>query len=99
MGKMNNLTIKGQVTIPKDVRELLGLKPGEPVAFDRNSAGEVVIRKGQVSAEERARRRAEMRARLDHVAAKYAHLRTGRTADEYMAELREPLPAPNPEDV
>lgn len=99
MTKMSNLTVKGQVTIPKDVRDLLGLRPGEPVAFDRNAAGDVVIRKGEVTAAERARRRADMRARLDHVARKYAHLRTGRDTDEYMAELREPLPTPDPEDV
>lgn len=92
MGKLSKLTVKGQVTIPKDVRDLLGVRPGEPVEFDRNAAGEVVIRKPELSAEERARRRAEMRARLDHVSRKFTHLRTGQTTDEYMAEIREPLP-------
>jgi antitoxin PrlF len=45
MSKQSNLTVKGQVTIPKDVRDALGLKPGEPVEFDWNAAGEAVIRK------------------------------------------------------
>ena len=39
------MTTKGQVTIPKRVRDELGLKPGRPVDFDINAAGEVVIRK------------------------------------------------------
>ncbi len=39
------MTTKGQVTIPKRVRDELGLKPGRPVDFDINDAGEVVIRK------------------------------------------------------
>jgi antitoxin PrlF len=30
---MSNLTSKGQVTIPKEVREHLGLRPGDAVEF------------------------------------------------------------------
>ena len=45
MGKCTNLTVKGQVTIPKDVRDALGLKPGDAVEFDWNANGEAVIRK------------------------------------------------------
>ena len=41
------MTTKGQVTIPKRVRDELGLKPGRPVEFDVNAAGEVVIRKSK----------------------------------------------------
>jgi len=37
------LTVKGQVTIPKPIRDALGLKPGMPVDFAVNPAGEVVI--------------------------------------------------------
>ncbi len=37
------LTVKGQVTIPKQVRDALGLKPGMPVDFAVNQDGEVVI--------------------------------------------------------
>ena len=39
-----NLTTKGQVTIPKRVRDALHLRPGMPVEFFVNPAGEVVIR-------------------------------------------------------
>ena len=38
------LTIKGQVTIPKQIRDALGLKPGMPVDFAVNDDGQVVIR-------------------------------------------------------
>lgn len=38
------LTGKGQVTIPKIVRDYLGLKPGIAVTFERLNTGEVVLR-------------------------------------------------------
>lgn len=38
-----NLTSKGQVTIPKQIRDALHLQPGMPVEFEVNGAGEVVI--------------------------------------------------------
>ena len=37
------LTTKGQVTIPKEVRDLLGLKPGSRVEFKLASDGNVVV--------------------------------------------------------
>ena len=37
------LTSKGQVTIPKRIRDELHLLPGAPVAFSVNAAGEVVL--------------------------------------------------------
>lgn len=37
------LSVKGQVTIPKQIRDALGLKPGMPVDFAVNQEGEVVI--------------------------------------------------------
>ena len=39
------MTVKGQVTVPKKVREALRLSPGEGVDFDVNCEGEVVVRK------------------------------------------------------
>jgi len=41
------LTIKGQVTIPKQIRDALGLKPGMPVDFAVNDEGEVVIHRAK----------------------------------------------------
>jgi antitoxin PrlF len=39
-----NLTSKGQVTVPKTVRDYLGLKPGAAVTFERLQGGEIAIR-------------------------------------------------------
>jgi antitoxin PrlF len=39
------MTVKGQVTIPKKVREALRLIPGDSVDFDVNPAGQVVVQK------------------------------------------------------
>jgi len=37
------LTSKGQVTIPKRIRDAMHLVPGTPVEFSVNAAGEVVL--------------------------------------------------------
>lgn len=39
------ITVKGQVTIPKRVREALHLAPGDAVDFDVNREGQVIVRK------------------------------------------------------
>lgn len=39
------VTVKGQVTIPKPVRDRLGLTPGSKVEFEIDPAGHVTLRK------------------------------------------------------
>ena len=39
------LTIKGQVTIPKPIRDAMGLTPGSAIDFAVNRNGEVVLHK------------------------------------------------------
>ena len=51
------ITIKGQVTIPKSVREALRLSAGDGVEFTPNSSGEFVVRKAQPLAPPTAVRR------------------------------------------
>jgi AbrB family looped-hinge helix DNA binding protein len=41
------LTQKGQVTLPKPVRERLALGPGDEVQFRLNDRGEVVVEKAK----------------------------------------------------
>jgi len=41
----HHVTVKGQVTIPKRVREHLGIKAGSAVEFELGANGEVVLRK------------------------------------------------------
>ena len=49
------ITSKGQVTIPKHIRDALQLKPGNAVDFAVNRDGEVVLQRAQ---REPARKRA-----------------------------------------
>lgn len=39
------MTVKGQVTIPKQIRDALGLEPGHQLDFAVNEAGQVVLQK------------------------------------------------------
>lgn len=88
------MTVKGQVTVPKAMRDKLGLKPGSAVTFEENAAGEVVV-KADDSESRRLRREGD--ARVARFRAAIADIREdpidfGMTADEFMATLREPLP-------
>jgi AbrB family looped-hinge helix DNA binding protein len=40
----STLTAKGQTTIPKEIREILGLEPGDKLTFTALSDGTVVMR-------------------------------------------------------
>lgn len=40
---VGTMTSKGQITIPKDVREALGLTPGTKVTFTRTADGDFVL--------------------------------------------------------
>lgn len=53
------ITSKGQVTVPKDVREELGLVPGSRVTFTRNAEGDFVL-------SSRARSVKELKGRLGY---------------------------------
>jgi antitoxin PrlF len=41
---MSTLTSKGQITIPKQVRDEMGLKPGDRVDFVRDRAGRTMLK-------------------------------------------------------
>jgi antitoxin PrlF len=70
-----NLTSKGQVTVPKKIREYLGLKPGKPVTFERLKTGEIVLKaagesaKAPISKFARLRGRATVRMRTEDILA------------------------------
>ncbi|MDD3517171.1 MAG: type II toxin-antitoxin system PrlF family antitoxin [Chromatiales bacterium] len=69
------LTSKCQVTIPKHIRDSLGLGPGSQIDFDVDEQGRIVIRKAGGSAKaprqpdrfERARGRATVKWRTDEL--------------------------------
>ncbi len=59
----SNLTSKGQVTVPKNIRDYLGLKPGAPVAFERLATGEIALRAARSGTKSRPSRFAKLRGR------------------------------------
>jgi len=74
-------TSKGQVTIPKRIRDSLSLVPGSKLTFDVNNSGELVLRPDSASQE---RRRPD---RFDR-ALGASEIKTGCTTDEYMEYIR-----------
>ena len=74
------LTRKGQVTIPKHIRDSLRLEPGCKLIFDLNNDGEVVLRKRFPVPEARP-------DRFDR-ALGAAEIKMGCSTDEYMELIR-----------
>lgn len=74
------LTSKGQVTIPKRIRDELHLLPGAPVEFSVNAAGEVVLH--------RPRPAKGARRRLDRFAAVRGSADVRWQTDDLMKLLR-----------
>jgi antitoxin PrlF len=81
-----NMTSKGQVLIPKVVRERNGLLPNGPVRVGVNDRGETVILPARNLEEETAEQRY---ARIKSaIAAVRGSLKTGQGTDAIMRELR-----------
>ncbi len=81
----SNMTSKGQVLIPKAVRERVGLRPGAPVIVGVNDRGEVVI-SPKSQRETREERVARLRTAIESVA---GTLKSGfASTDEHMTYLR-----------
>jgi AbrB family looped-hinge helix DNA binding protein len=74
------LTSKGQVTIPKHIRDSLSLEPGCKIVFDVNKDGELVLRKEGPAEERRP-------DRFDRALGS-AQIKLGCSTDEYMEWLR-----------
>jgi antitoxin PrlF len=70
------VTAKGQVTIPKPVRDLLGLAPGSKVDFHRAADGSIVLV------------RADKKRPPSRFAKMRGHAGKGLTTDEIMALTR-----------
>jgi antitoxin PrlF len=59
------LTVKGQVTIPKQIRDSLGLKPGAQLDFAVNQDGEVILHKAGNSTKRKINRFEAVRGKAD----------------------------------
>ncbi|MFV0624918.1 AbrB/MazE/SpoVT family DNA-binding domain-containing protein [Sphingomonas sp. ac-8] len=79
-----NMTSKGQVLLPKVIRDKLGLVPGSRVRVGINDRGEAVVLP-DTRKETPEERRARIEASIRSVA---GTLNTGMTTDEMMRELR-----------
>ncbi len=78
-----NMTSKGQVLLPKAIRDKSGLVPGGPVRVGINDRGEVVV------LPDRAETREERLARIEaDIKAVTGIIKNGMTTDEMMIELR-----------
>jgi len=73
---MSTLTIKGQVTIPKPVRDRLGVKPGDEITFVLGGDGQVTIAK------------AKSKPKRSRFEALRGHAGKGMTTDQIMALTR-----------
>ncbi len=83
-----NMTSKGQVLIPKALRDRMGLVPGQAVRVGTNDRGEtVILPAAQRAAETPEQRSARVRAALEAIAGKYPNP-DGMNTDEYMRWLR-----------
>lgn len=71
------VTSKGQITIPKDIRESLDIKTGDEVEFVEDERGTVTVRK-------------KLPPRDFHKWKGFLKELEGRTTDEIMEELRGP---------
>lgn len=80
-----NMTSKGQVLIPKVLRERAGLVPGGEVTVGLDEKGDVVVR-ARTPNESREERRARIRAAIDRIAG--THDFGFATTDEYMNFIR-----------
>jgi AbrB family looped-hinge helix DNA binding protein len=86
MNIQHRMTSKAQVTVPKDIRTALGVKPGDLVRFESDAEGHVTLSKGDE--EETAEvRRERVRAALNALRGKYPNP-GGMSTDEYMRWLR-----------
>lgn len=48
---MPRVTTKGQVTIPKEIRDELGIEPGDEIAFEETESGYRIVKKEPTTAD------------------------------------------------
>ena len=70
----NAITQKGQVTIPKHIREKLGVGPGDRVAFAANDRGDVLLCAAKSE-------KSDFMAAIEEAA---RHFNLGMSADEWL---------------
>jgi AbrB family looped-hinge helix DNA binding protein len=77
------VTEKGQVTIPKEIRDHFGIKPGSEVEFIASDRGALLVKADATSPSDRRRRMEEWATRVEGTLDL-----GGMSTDEYMIWLR-----------
>jgi len=62
---LTKITAKGQLTIPKKIRDALGLTPGAKVDFAVNQEGDVVLQRAKVTTKRKKDRFESVRGNAD----------------------------------
>jgi AbrB family looped-hinge helix DNA binding protein len=85
---MSRLTRKGQVTIPKRVRDALGIEPGSRVEFGMEDPGRAFVRPVDegLTKKKTKKRKSDFEKRLEEVRKNFDI--GGMTTDEYMRMMR-----------
>lgn len=85
---MGKLTSKGQVTIPKRVRDALGIAPGSKVEFGMEAPGRAFVRAVDEAPPKKKKRgkKSDFEKRVE-AARKHFNI-DGLTTDEYMRLMR-----------
>lgn len=79
----STLTIKGQVTIPKRLRDYLGLSPGDKIRFECTEDGAVYIVAARIPGQGKSKGR-----KASRFAALRGTRKTGMSTDKIMNQLR-----------
>lgn len=83
------VTVKGQVTLPKAVRDAVGIKPGDRVTVRATPQGQVVIERERCEPDQAAIEAAGRRIDAAVAYARQHRIDDGMTTDEIMRLLRD----------
>jgi AbrB family looped-hinge helix DNA binding protein len=82
------VTSKGQVTIPKEVREKLGIRPGDEIGFREDGQQYIVENQSAPQDETEGERMVRLMVEFGREAKRKGHFNDGMTTDEYMELIR-----------
>jgi AbrB family looped-hinge helix DNA binding protein len=89
------VTSKGQVTIPKEVRDALGIAPGTDVGFQEEEGKIILVNKDEQAEESRGERMARLLVEFGDRARREGWL-NDLTTDEIIEMTRGPIDDVNP---
>ena len=92
MGYHSNMTSKGQVTVPKDIRVALGLLPGQDVEFELSPDGHAILRRADHARLRERRKKAILDGVMEarQLFQQENCLPEGMTADDWFTLMRGP---------